>query len=194
MGVLGAVFRNTLSDTPIFENATRADILPIAMLFRKYKKAFFVAIGIDSLEETSLYLFLVFLDVYFVGKVGLSGTNAGLVHLLFLLLLGVLTLFSALLSDLFGRKLILSLAAILAIVSAYPIFFLIESGGLGYMIIAKILFVVITGFSLGPVSTAVYEIFPSEILYRTCDLTKYFQCTFWRYGACFYNVSYCNDR
>ncbi|ACT69730.1 major facilitator family transporter [Neorickettsia risticii str. Illinois] len=172
VGVLGAVFRNTLGETPVFENAKRADILPVATLFSEYKKAFFVSIGIDSLEETSLYLFLVFLDVYFANKVGFSGTTAGLVHLLFLLLLGVLTLFSALLSDFFGRKLILSLAAILAIVSAYPIFFLIESGGLGNIIIAKILFVVITGFSLGPVSTAVYEIFPAEISYTGLAISR----------------------
>ncbi|AHX11671.1 sugar (and other) transporter family protein [Neorickettsia helminthoeca str. Oregon] len=172
IGIIGSIFRACSGETPVFENSKKTVSLPLATLFRKYKKALFVAIGIDSLEETSLYLFLVFLNVYFTTKMGFSDITFELIHLLFLGLLGIFTLLAALFSDFFGRKLMLLIAAVSSIIFAYPIFLLMESGLFPCIIIAKTLFVLIVGLSLGPVSTAVYEILPVEVSYTGLALSR----------------------
>jgi MHS family proline/betaine transporter-like MFS transporter len=165
IGIFGTVLRYNVSETPAFKkNKHSEEQLPIYDLFKNYKKKLLIAIGIDSVEETSLYIFLVFINGYIISTSNLCNFIE-ILHIIFLVILAILTLVFALLSDFIGRKKILLASSVGAILLSYPIFILLNSQDFWQVIISQILLVIIIGASLGPVSAAVVDMFPTKISY-----------------------------
>lgn len=186
IGALGTILRFQVAESPAYREELLKEkeqhSLPFHNIFKNYKKKLLIAIGIDSIEEASLYVFLIFIGSYIanftnVNSVSSSGSISKEAaqaffeetQLLFLIALGALTLFFAYLSDIWGRKPVLMFSAIMLLVFSYPIFYLLElgvnGGSMWNIIVSETLLIIIIAASLGPVSTTVVEMFPANVTY-----------------------------
>lgn len=74
------------------------------------------------------------------------------------------------LSDVFGRRAVLGSSCALAIVAAYPLFLLMESGSAAVAVVAHIGLGVILALFLGPNLIAMLELFPTRVRYTGFSL------------------------
>ena len=174
VGILGSFLRYQTKESPEFIKKKELTLkLPAKQLFAKHKTALLTAIGIDGLEEASLYMFLIFIQGYFATNLAQVSTSfLHYSHILLLILLAALTLCSALLSDLVGRVKVLFFAFAFAIFASYPALIILDSGSLLGFIAGQIIIVIIIAFSLGPISAAVFEILPTEVSYTGLALSR----------------------
>ncbi len=167
IGIAGIILRYLTDESPAYKRAQQSrkfPVSPMKEIIKKHKKSFLVAIGIDLVEEASLYIFLIFF--YFLLDEELENkTHISLSHIVFMCILAVLTLFFAALSDKYGRKKILLTNSIALFFFSYPIFWMLASPNFILVILGELLLVTTVAASLGPVSAAALELFPISVRY-----------------------------
>lgn len=175
LGIAGTFMRHRTKESPLFaQKLTTSDVLdfPVASLFKSYKKKLLFAIGIDSVEEATLYVFLVFFASYVSPEI-INQPFMQAMQVVLLILLGVLTLFFAYLSDIIcSRVKVLMFASVLLLFASYPIFWAFMQDSVFYVLIGEVVLVTVIGASLGPVSAIVAEIFPAEIRYSALAVSR----------------------
>ncbi len=167
IGILGTVLRYKTDESPTYQQAKQNkpdNISPIKRIIKSHKKNFLVAIGIDSVEEATLYVFLIFF-YFLLNETHADSTYISVSHLASLVILAILTLFFAALSDKYGRKKVMLTNFILLFCTAYPMFWLLTQESFILLMIGQLILVTITAASLGPVSAAALELFPMAVRY-----------------------------
>ena len=171
IGFIGMLLRYLTDESPAYTKAHKEhkSVSPLKELFRENKKKFFVAIGIDSVEEATLYVFLIF---FAQAAIATNNQYTNISYNISLIVLAVLTIFFASLSDKYGRKKVLMVTFISLLFTAYPIFWLLHQENVAYIACAQLLLAVTTAASLGPVSAAALESFPISIRYSGFALSR----------------------
>ena len=158
IGIIGMIVRYKLqSDAPIKKDT---NFNPITHMFKNYKKNVIIAIGADSVEECTLYIFLVFFSL-------IVTTDIGIAKFFLTLLLAVLTMYAAFLGDKLGTKTVMFYSFFALLFLAYPIFLYVTTGSYKEILIAEIAFVAIIASSIGPINVFMCDLFPQKIRY-TC--------------------------
>lgn len=138
-------------------------------MLNSYKKPFLISVGVDIVENSSLYIYLVFFNVL------TSTINTHFNHMVEILsqiALGGWTILFALLSDKVGREKVMKFAFMTYIVVSYPVFLMILSGDNLLTIVAHVLFIIPIAASLGPVSALMCELFPTKVRYSGFSLSR----------------------
>lgn len=169
MGLISIYARYMLDESPEYKKQEKPSELPLKELLSDYKKPFLISIGVDIVENSSLYIYLVFFSI-------LAGTaNSYLNHVVEILsqiALGGLTILCAILSDRIGREKVMKFAFVAFVIVSYPVFSMLCSGNFLLVILAHILFIIPIAASLGPVSALMCELFPTKIRYSGFGLSR----------------------
>lgn len=169
MGLISIYMRYILDESPEYKRQEKRSELPLKELLNSYKKPFLISVGVDIVENSSLYIYLVFFNVL------TSTINTHFNHMVEILsqiVLGGLTILFAILSDKVGREKVIKFAFITFVIVSYPVFSMILSGDNLLTIIAHILFIIPIAASLGPVSALMCELFPTKVRYSGFCLSR----------------------
>jgi MHS family shikimate/dehydroshikimate transporter-like MFS transporter len=167
--VVGLVIRLKIDEPPAFKEIEEADdtaALPLVEVFRKYPKVTLLAMGARVSESVTFNIYNAFLVTYTVTVLGLAAS----VVLDALLVASVVGFFAILvagrLSDRFGRRPVFATGAGLALVSAVPIFALVNTENAVLITLG-----VVVGWGLaacimfGPEGAMFAEVFPTRVRY-----------------------------
>ncbi|MFL9945841.1 MFS transporter [Paraburkholderia agricolaris] len=172
--VIGFFIRRRVNESPVFERVENSGELvniPVVEIVRKHLWSVTVGVGAKLGEITMFWLFAVFVLSYSTTKLGLprtvilQATTLGAIAMLLFMPI------SGLLSDRFGNRKVFVTGTILLLLSAVPMFTLIDSGNATLVTVA-------IAFALGilypimyaPEASLFAELFPPEVRYTGLSL------------------------
>ncbi|MFP3016216.1 MAG: MFS transporter [Wolbachia sp.] len=172
MGLISIYMRYILDESPEYEKQKNPSKLPLKELLNSYKKPFLISVGVDIVENSSLYIYLVFFNVL-TNKILTVNTHFNhIVEILNQVALGGLTILFAILSDKIGREKVMKFAFVTFVIVSYPVFSMLCTGDYLLAFMAHILFIIPIAASLGPVSALMCELFPTKVRYSGFGLSR----------------------
>jgi MHS family proline/betaine transporter-like MFS transporter len=174
IGFIGFYIRHHCEESPTYEKARREGTLsatPVKDTLTYELKHMAQAVAIYLTVTMPFYLLSAYFITFTERTLGRSKEEALLLNTMNMLILLVVSPLSAWLSDRFGRRLVLSLAAWAFLLASYPIFSLLLRPELASIVAAQALFAVIVGFYIGPVPALLVEIFPTRLRYTGMALS-----------------------
>ncbi|WP_341812550.1 MFS transporter [Wolbachia endosymbiont (group A) of Conops quadrifasciatus] len=169
MGLISIYMRYILDESPEYKRQKNPSKLPLKELLNSYKKPFLISVGVDIVENSSLYIYLVFFNVL---TLTINTHFNHMVEILSQIALGGLTILFAILSDKVGREKVMKFAFIAFVIVSYPVFSMLCSGNYLLTFTAHILFIIPIAASLGPVSAFMCELFPTKVRYSGFGLSR----------------------
>jgi MHS family shikimate/dehydroshikimate transporter-like MFS transporter len=170
----GLFVRLRLIETPVFQNAKdRGEIakIPLLQVLTKDRKNFFISVGMKVSEVAWVYILTVFVVYYATQHLSVSRSLV-LDAVLYAALLEIITvpLFGAL-SDKFGRKPLYILGAVLSILLAYPLFWLVQTENPAVIVITiAVTMSLCHGMMFGPQAAFLPELFGTNVRYSGASL------------------------
>ncbi|WP_208109055.1 MFS transporter [Enemella evansiae] len=171
--IVGLWVRASVSESPIFVAASKKAEerrLPIAQVLTQHPKMVIVGILVATAQFTVSGL----MAVWAVSRSVDAGANQ--THVLNLkatsaVMLLVVCFVAAILSDRFGRKLIMGIGMVGMAVAAYPVLLLVESGTATGFGVAIMLSQFMQGLMFGPLAGYLSELFPTKVRFTGASLT-----------------------
>lgn len=166
--IIGLYVRLKLEETPIFANAiARHERLkmPIVELFAQYWQPMLLGAASMVVCYALFYISTVFSLSYGVSTLGYSReTFLGLLCFA-VLFMAAATPLSAWASDRFGRKPVLVLGGVLAILSGFTMQPLLSQGSTSAVALFLCIELFLMGFTFGPMGALLPELFPTRVRY-----------------------------
>jgi MHS family proline/betaine transporter-like MFS transporter len=175
LGPVGYYLRTRVAETPAFQRAEASQALtrmPLTEAFTTHRWVFLAAFGLSIVGCVVNYVFLVFLPSFAsqtlhidLSRALWSTTLAGLVYLVLTPLVGHW-------SDSVGRKPMLLACAVLAFVTAYPLFrFLQMFPSFWGLLVVQVTAQAILTLYTGVISTILSEMFPTNVRYTALSVS-----------------------
>lgn len=174
VGLIGLYLRLRIEETPAFREVEQKEEVaeaPITSSFTTGRSATLTAVGFTMAWTVSYYVLLTYMPTFLTENLGIPLTLALASNAIGLGVLALLTPFTAILSDRIGRKPLLAIFAGLMALLTLPLFLLISTGTLVFVILGQILFGIIIAFSAGPGPAAMVEMFPTNIRYSALGIS-----------------------
>ncbi len=163
IGPVGWFIRRGLDETPTFKHAERSDT-PLREVIRTYPRQTFATISLVILWTVCTYVLLYYMPTFVVKALGLpqaDGFQAGILGGAIILVVSPLF---GLLSDVYGRRLLLAGSAMLIAVLAFPMFaYIVRSPSLGALMVFQTVFGVLISAYTAPILAVFAEMFPSRV-------------------------------
>jgi MHS family proline/betaine transporter-like MFS transporter len=172
MGIVGFVIRYRLEETPEFaalQVSGKVLKRPLRATVTQHWRAVLIVAAFSLFQNVAVYVILTFVSSYLSTTMGYGPNLASLSSVLALVVLNLVIPFSGALSDRIGRKSILAASCGAMIVLGYPLFLLMDQG-VGFAILAHVVLGFLLGIFLGPVLTAMSELFPTEVRFGGVSL------------------------
>ncbi|GAB6072161.1 MHS family MFS transporter [Venenivibrio stagnispumantis] len=166
LGILGYFIRRKIEETPNFKEIEEAEEIakfPILEILKTDYIDFFKSFGLSILQAVAFHLLFVYLTTFYNKVLNIPMSQSLIINTISMIILVIFIPVFAYLSDIFGRKKVLMLSIVLIILLSYPLFKLILTGNIFYVLIAQSLFAVITSGFMGTLPTALVELFPTKI-------------------------------
>ncbi|MQA09042.1 MAG: MFS transporter [Pseudonocardiaceae bacterium] len=166
LGVIGFYIRQKIEDTPEFRTLEETDNLPDAPLkelFTRNRRPLTQMCGIEIMMHVTFYVVLVYLVTYQTQHIGLSEGGAALASTITSIVALVLVPLFGALSDRVGRKPLLIGSGVALVVASYPLFLIMQAGGMAAVLVSQIGLGVILALILGTHAVAMAEIFPTRV-------------------------------
>lgn len=173
-GGAGFYIRHHVEESPKYLKAKAEGTLsptPLRDVLKHHRGELFQAIGVYLLVTVPFYILVVFMISFMEKMLNHTASNALFANTIIMLVMLVITPFSAWLSDKIGRKPVLLVTAIGFLLAIGPIFELLCQPDFHSALMAQIAFAVLVGFYIGPVPTFLVEIFPTNIRYTGMSLS-----------------------
>ncbi|KAF8818846.1 MFS transporter [Rickettsia endosymbiont of Cardiosporidium cionae] len=175
IGFIGIYIRKNLSETPIYKIAKSKGYLsrsPIRDTILYHKASMLIATLIYINVCVPFYALTVLMKDYML-NLGYSASQIDTVYTITLISMIIGIPISAHISDKIGRKPVLVFSSICLIIIIYPLFSVLNSSSKDYslLIVLEILFALITGCYMGPIPTALVELFPTKIRFTGVALS-----------------------
>jgi len=174
IGFIGFYIREHCAESPHYEQAKAQGTLsqrPVKEAVTQEWRHIVQAIGIYMTVTMPFYLVSAYFVTFTEHSLGRSKDEALMLNVINMLILLVMTLLSAWLSDRYGRRKVLAAAATLSLVAAYPVFALVFKSDFNSIMLGQALYAVIVGLYLGPVPALLVEIFPTRVRYTAMSLS-----------------------
>lgn len=168
IGIVGLFIRLKLSDTPEFENMKEHGELsdsPIREVLTKYRRQVLQVIGCGAFQYAVYYFVNIYMETYIKSQLNLSDTAASMSTVMALGTACVAIFAFARISDRIGRKPVLYIATVLAVVTTLPVLMMINSGSVPLALIGHILLALPMAMFMAASGAALVEIFPPRVRY-----------------------------
>ena len=164
---IGYWVRRAVEDTPVYQEMTKEAAkqkAPVAVLFKKHFPLVLVAALIFAGNNASGYMTTGgFVTKYATDPVGLDRTDVLLAITFGSFVWLVTTAIAGVLADVIGRVRTYVIGFVLLILTAFPLFWLIDTGNLGALYLALSIFSLGLGLTYGPQAALYVEMFPASI-------------------------------
>lgn len=173
--VVGFVIRRSVEESPVFtEIAERGaqTSAPIVTLFKRHWGLVVLAALVFVGNSTLGYMTTGgFLNNYAIAEQGLDTTAVLLAACVAALVWFCSTLFSGYLADVLGRRTTFLIGFGIQAIAAFPIFWLVSTGGLPGLYTALVLISTGLGLTYGPLAAWYSEIFPASVRFSGVSIT-----------------------
>ena len=172
---VGFYIRSKVSESPVFaelkERRTESNT-PIRTLFKKHpKQVVLAALSFIGTNGNGYMVIGGFIVAYATKTYGLGKTELLIATLASAVTWGVFTMIGAYWSDRRGRTTVMNVGNLAMVLFAVPFFLLVDTGNLGWIYVAMILFSVGLGLSYGPQPALFAELFPASIRYSGASIS-----------------------
>jgi MFS transporter, MHS family, proline/betaine transporter len=174
IGLVGYYIRHHCAESPTYIFAKEQGTLsetPIRDAITQEHWHILQSIGIFISVTMPFYLVSAFFMTFTEHTLGRSREEALMLNTLNMLILLVLSLFSAWLTDRIGRKRILVVTAIAYLIFTYPMMQLMLRPELSWIILGQALFSIIVAIYIGPIPAILVEMFPTRVRYSAMALS-----------------------
>ncbi|TCL74993.1 MFS transporter [Rhizobium sp. BK251] len=170
---VGLYVRLRITETPEFQRAIdkheRVSV-PIAVIFRSHLRSLILGTFIAVATFVLFYLMTVFTLSWGTTKLGYSREQFLVVQLVGVVFFGLTIPLSGWLSDLYSRRVILSLTTIAIAIFGFFYASLLTAGLLGAFL-CSIIGLALMGFTYGPIGAALAAPFPTTVRYTGASMT-----------------------
>lgn len=170
---LGLYVRLKISETPEFQKAIDKEervSVPIAKVFSEHKRNLVLGTFLALVTFVLFYIMTVFSLSWGTSKLGYSREQFLIIQLIGVLFFAITIPFSGLLSDRYGRRLVLIITTIAIAVFGLVMAPILESGIVGAFIFC-IIGMALMGFTYGPIGAALAAPFPTSVRYTGASMT-----------------------
>ncbi len=168
VGFVGYYIRHQCDESPIYQKAKQEGTLskfPAAEVFKQYKLQMLRACAIYVMVTMPFYMLSTYLVTYTERTLGRTMEEALTMNVVSILIVLILTPFSAHLSDKIGRRrLLLYVLGLFAIVG-WPAFRLMQEPSFTSIFAGQILFAIAVGMYTAPLPALLVEAFPTRVRY-----------------------------
>ena len=174
IGLVGYYIRHHCAESPTYVFAKQQGTLsetPIRDALTQEHWHILQSIGIFISVTMPFYLVSAFFMTFTEHTLGRSREEALMLNTLNMLILLVLSLFSAWLADHIGRKRILVVTAIAYLLFTYPTMQLMLRPELSWIILGQALFSIVVAIYIGPIPAVLVEMFPTRVRYSAMALS-----------------------
>lgn len=170
---VGLYVRLKITETPEFQKAIdkheRVQV-PIAQIFRFHKRSLVLGTFVALATFVLFYLMTVFSLSWGTAKLGYSREQFLVVQMTGVVFFGLMIPVSGILSDRYGRRLVL-IATTIAIGAFGLVMAPLLAGGLGSAFLFSILGLGLMGLTYGPIGAALAAPFPTSVRYTGASMT-----------------------
>jgi MHS family proline/betaine transporter-like MFS transporter len=166
LGTIGLYLRTKMEESPDYQSiqaAGEAAEAPLRESFATAWRPMITCGGLAAVKAVGHWMILTYLSSYLSETVRLSKLSAALATTIAIFVVAALIPVAGLLADRFGRRPMLLIPCCAVIVLAYPAFWLMSHGTLGYAIIGILLLGIPVATLDGAVSATMSEIFPTRL-------------------------------
>ncbi|NRP19741.1 Inner membrane metabolite transport protein YhjE [Ensifer adhaerens] len=171
--IVGLYVRLKITETPEFQKAIdkheRVQV-PIAQIFRFHKRSLVLGTFVALATFVLFYLMTVFSLSWGTAKLGYSREQFLVVQMTGVVFFGLMIPVSGILSDRYGRRLVLIVTTI-AIGAFGLVMAPLMAGGLGGAFLFSILGLGLMGLTYGPIGAALAAPFPTSVRYTGASMT-----------------------
>lgn len=184
LGLVGRYIRVHLEDSPVYQalvaaSASKAQAEgnvpasqrgqhwaePLRILLRDHRRAVVSCFGVSCLNAVAFYMLLSYMPTYVQHELGFSETRSTLATSVTLTVYVGAIFFMGHVSDIFGRKRVLTIACLAFIVLSVPLFTLMNHSSLLVIILCEIAFALVLTANDGTLASFLAESFPTEVRY-----------------------------
>jgi len=173
VGIVGAVMRWRLDDTPKFAELERQGQVagsPLRDAFTTFRKPTLIAFGITLHNTVGYYAVLIYLTTWLTNIVKMPRGTALWIGTACLLAFVVAVPVMGALSDRIGRRPLFIASCVGYIVLAYPLFLLASTGVPAYAFLAQLVLVLLLALYAGPGPAVYCELFPTRVRYTALSV------------------------
>ena len=163
IAVWGILFRRQLTESPVVESARQKGDTPILVAVLAHWRAIVRLICLLLMQSISFYLMFIYAASYLTERMHVSTARALDINTLSLVVMLVLVVPSAILSDRVGRKPMLYVITIAMFALAWPLWWLMHQGSFATILAGQAGFAVLIGLAAGSTPAAMSEMLPAEV-------------------------------
>jgi MHS family proline/betaine transporter-like MFS transporter len=174
IGLIGYYIRHHCAESPTYIFAKEQGTLsetPIRDAITQEYWHILQSIGIYISVTMPFYLVSAYFMTFTEHTLGRSKGEALMLNTLNMLILLILSLFSAWLADRIGRKRIMVVTAVAYLLFTYPTMQLMLRPELSWIILGQALFAIIVAIYIGPIPAILVEMFPTRVRYSAMALS-----------------------
>jgi MHS family proline/betaine transporter-like MFS transporter len=166
--LVGYYIRRTVPESPAYEAAQRSGELiknPIKTLFNDFRGVLLTMVVIVMLHDLSFYILFMYMPTHLSEFLHLDKSAALTINTLNMVFVIMFTVGAAWLSDRYGRRKIMGIAAVLFVIGTIPLLTVVNSStdNLVFIFLAQTLLAVGVGGYFGPLPALMVEAFPTKI-------------------------------
>lgn len=174
IGMVAFYIRNNVDESPVYLKAKEHGNLsktPIREVLQHHWKDLLIATALYLTVCIPFYTFAAFFSTFLQHYSNISLHTAlvinGIAIVAFMFTIPV----TGWLSDIYGRKPVLLISAIIIAIVVYPVFIMLLEGGFIYPLVAQIIFGIALGSYIGPIAATLVELFPTNIRFTGIALS-----------------------
>lgn len=174
IGLVGIYVRLGLHESPIYLKAKAHNDLsrkPVREAFKEHMKELLTAVALYLTVTVPFYTFTIFVKNMMINNLKYSYHDSLAVNLISISFAMLLMPLSAWLSDMYGRKKILTYTSYAFIILIYPIFILLTGFGYKEALLSQLLFAALVGMYMGPIPATLVELFPTRVRFTGVALS-----------------------
>ena len=172
--LVGLWIRISLEESPAFaalaEKAEEKPQAPIMQVLRNYPRQVALAIGARVGVDVVFYVYVLFIATYVVTYLKLPSSYALNAVLIAAACQAVLIPFFGALSDRFGRRPLLLIGAIGAMIWTFVFFALLDTGNFALIVLATVVALLLHATMYGPQASFIAEMFPAAVRYTGASM------------------------
>lgn len=173
--LVGYYMRRNIPESPEYiltQETGKIQQHPVIEVFREHGRTLVRVVLIIMLHDLSFYILFVYMASYLSEIIGLSKNAALTINTINLIVVSFMTIVSAWLSDRFGRKPVLTVAALMFIVGTIPLLTIVShTTDTTTILIAQMALAVAVGGYFGPLPALMVESYPSSIRFSAIAIT-----------------------